>query len=357
MTARTPRGSPGEGTAVAATDLRRGNAAGGRHDRRVAGRVAVWLVLGVALAAALVVPWGLSGYWLRILTSTFMFAALAQSLNLIAGFGGRADFGNVLYFGLGAYTTGFAMQHGVPLPLAVVAGAAVAAAVAATVGVPILRLKGHYFAIATIGLMEGTRELVTNVAALGGGAGMNIPLVRIDPRVFSLVMYFVMFGLMLAYTGVAALVARGSLGYGLRALKADEEAAAAMGVNTMLYKVLAWALSAACTALVGGVYAVWQSFIEPRIVFDVVMGTEYFMMMLLGGPGTVAGPLVGAFALHILSVLVWSRFLHGHLAVFGVAMVLIVLFLPGGVVPTLRGLRWGRAPAWTVARGAEGGGG
>jgi branched-chain amino acid transport system permease protein len=314
----------------------------------------VGLGLGVAVVAALAVPWGLSGYWLRILTSTFMFAALAQSLNLIAGFAGRADFGNVLYFGLGAYATGFALQHGVPLPVAVLAGAAVAAAVAATVGLPILRLKGHYFAIATIGLMEGTRELVTNVAALGGGAGMNIPLVRIDPRVFSLVMYFVMFGLMVAYTGVAALVARGSLGYGLRALKADEEAAAAMGVNTMLAKVLAWTLSAACTAVVGGVYAVWQSFIEPRIVFDVVMGTEYFMMMLLGGPGTVAGPLVGAFALHILSVLVWSRFLHGHLAVFGVAMVLIVLFLPGGVVPTLRGLRW-RAPAWAVARSAEGG--
>jgi branched-chain amino acid transport system permease protein len=331
-----------------------GRTGAGWDGRGTAGRAAVGLGLGVAVVAALAVPWGLSGYWLRILTSTFMFAALAQSLNLIAGFAGRADFGNVLYFGLGAYATGFALQHGVPLPVAVLAGAAVAAAVAATVGLPILRLKGHYFAIATIGLMEGTRELVTNVAALGGGAGMNIPLVRIDPRVFSLVMYFVMFGLMVAYTGVAALVARGSLGYGLRALKADEEAAAAMGVNTMLAKVLAWTLSAACTAVVGGVYAVWQSFIEPRIVFDVVMGTEYFMMMLLGGPGTVAGPLVGAFALHILSVLVWSRFLHGHLAVFGVAMVLIVLFLPGGVVPTLRGLRW-RAPAWAVARSAEGG--
>lgn len=305
------------------------------------------VVLGLVVLLGLVLlamPWILSAYWIRVFTIVFMFAALAQSLNIIAGFTGYADFGNGVYFGIGAYATGFLMQRDLPPPLAVLTGALVAVLVAALLGLPILRLRGHYFAIATIGVMEGVRELVTNMGFLGGGQGLNVPIVRMSPAQFTILMYFLMMALMVAYTALVWAISRSSLGYGLRAIKGDEQAAAVMGIDTTRYKIAAWCLSAACTATVGGVYAILNGFIEPSVAFDVVRGTEYFMMMLLGGAGTVFGPLLGAFILQLIGNVVWSQFLHGHLAILGIVIVLITLFLPGGLVNALRdGFTW-RAP-------------
>ena len=308
----------------------------------------VWaggLVLFVALLAAL--PFLVSGFWVRVFTSVFMMAALAQSLNFMAGYAGYADFGNVVYFGIGAYAAGFLMTKDLPLPLAALGGVLLSAALASGLGLPILRLRGHYFAIATIGVMEGTRELVVNMGFLGGGSGLNVPLIRLPPSQFSLLIYFSMFGLMLAYTGIAFSLSRSSLGYGLRAIKADEQAAAVMGINTTRFKVLAWVMSACCSSLVGSVYAIWNGFLEPPVAFDIVRSTEYFIMMLLGGPGTVLGPVVGSFILELLRVLVWERLLWGHQAVVGVVIVLVVLFLPEGLMRTLRG--WARRRAERAA--------
>src|SRR5919197_371224 len=117
------------------------------------------LGLFVVLLAAL--PFLTSGFWVRVFTSVFMMAALAESLNFMAGFAGYADFGNVVYFGIGAYAAGFLMTKDLPFPLAALGGVLLSAALASGLGLPILRLRGHYFAIATIGVMEGTRELVT----------------------------------------------------------------------------------------------------------------------------------------------------------------------------------------------------
>ncbi|MDO8562934.1 MAG: branched-chain amino acid ABC transporter permease [Candidatus Limnocylindria bacterium] len=297
--------------------------------------VALALLAAVA-AAALVAPWVASGYWLRVFTTIFMLAALAQSVNFIAGLAGYADFGNILYFGLGAYVTGFAMQHGVPAPLAIAAGALCGATIALTIGRPILRLRGHYFAIATLGMLEGTRELVTNLEFLGGGSGMNLPIISLPPREFSALMYYLMLGAAAAISLLAYLVRRSSLGLGLRAIKGDEQAAAVMGIDATRYKTIAWVLAAGCSAVVGGLYGLWRGFIEPGVAFDVVTGTQYFMMMLLGGPGTIAGPILGAFGLGLLDVLIWGQWQHGHLAILGVVIMATVLFLPGGFVNSLR---------------------
>jgi branched-chain amino acid transport system permease protein len=275
-----------------------------------------------------------------------MLAALAQSLNFMAGFAGYADFGNVLYFGIGAYTTAFLMTKDVPFPLAALAGVALAGLIAGGLGLPILRLRGHYFAIATIGLLEGIRELVTNLGFLGGGSGLNVPIIRMPPDDFTRLVYYAMFGLMLAYTGIAFTLSRASLGYGLRAIKADEQAAAVMGINTTLFKVVAWVLSACCSSLVGAVYAIWTGFLEPGTAFDVLRSTEYFIIMLLGGAGTVLGPIVGAFVLELLQVVVWGQLLRGHAAVFGLVIILVVLFLPNGLMHAFQGRRLRRpAPA------------
>lgn len=298
------------------------------------------LVLGVVILVALVLftalPFVASGFWVRVFTSVFMMAALAQSLNLMAGFAGYADFGNVLYFGIGAYATAFLMTKDLPVPVAALGGVAISAAIAAGLGLPILRLRGHYFAIATIGIMEGARELVVNMGFLGGGAGLNVPIIRLPPQQFSLLIYFLMFGLMVGYTLIVFGLSRSSLGYGLRAIKADEQAAAVMGINTTRFKVTAWMLSAACSSLVGSVYAIWNGFLEPGVAFDIVRSTEYFIMMLLGGAGTVFGPVIGSFVLQLMQVLVWERLLRGHAAVVGVVIVLVVLFLPDGLMSRLR---------------------
>ncbi len=300
------------------------------------------LGLALLLAVFALLPFALTGYWVRVLTTVFMFAAMAQSLNIIAGFAGYADFGNIVYFGIGAYSSAFLMKHGAPFPAAILGGALVSAAIAALIGLPILRLRGHYFAIATIGVMEGTRELVVNMDFVGGGSGINVPLLRMPPQQFSTLIYFIMLGLMLGYTMLAFLLSRSSLGYSLRAIKADEQAAAVMGINTTVAKTTAWAMSAACTALAGGVYALWVGFIEPGVVFNIVTGTEYFMMMLLGGAGTVLGPILGSFILEMLSVTIWSQFLRGHMAILGVVIVLVVIFLPKGLVHELRARGLGR---------------
>lgn len=335
----TTRAAPGEGTSAAgqarATAWWRPEAGWLSHPV-----VLVGLVLLLAVLAAL--PFTLSGFWVRVLTNVFMFAALAQSLNIIAGFTGYADFGNVVYFGVGAYAATFLMTRGLPFLVAAAFGALLCAAMAAIIGLPILRLKGHYFAIATIGVMEGTRELVVNMGFVGGGSGLNVPIIRMPPQQFSALIYFAMLGLMVGYTLLVYVLSRSSLGYSLRAIKADEQAAAVMGIDTTRAKATAWATSAACTGVVGGVYALWVGFIEPAVVFNVVTGTEYFMMMLLGGPGTVLGPVLGGFILQFLSVTVWSQFLRGHMAILGIVIVLIVLFLPNGLMYALRTRRWPR---------------
>lgn len=305
--------------------------------------------LVVLLTVFLALPFVLSGFWVRVFTSVFMMAALAQSLNYMAGFAGYADFGNVLYFGIGAYTTAFLMTKDLPPPAAALVGMLLAAALAASLGLPILRLRGHYFAIATIGLMEGVRELVVNMGFLGGGSGLNVPIIRLPPQQFSLLIYFLMLALMLAYTGLAYTLSRSSLGYGLRAIKADEQAAAVMGINTTRFKVVAWSLSAACSSLVGSVYAIWQGFLEPAVAFDILRSTEYFIMMLLGGAGTVLGPVIGSFILQLMQVLVWERLLRGHAAVVGVVIILVVLFLPNGLMAKLRE-RSRRRPATDMAK-------
>ena len=311
--------------------------------------IAVLLVALVVLAA---LPFAASGFWIRVFTSVFMMAALAQSLNFMAGFTGYADFGNVLYFGVGAYTTAFLMTKDLPFPLAALAGMLLSATIAASLGLPILRLRGHYFAIATIGVMEGARELVVNMGFLGGGAGLNVPIIRMRPDEFARLIYFSMLGLMVAYTGIAFVLSRSSLGSGLRAIKADEQAAAVMGINTTLFKVVAWAMSASCSSLVGSLYAIWQGFLEPPVAFDIVRATEYFIMMLLGGAGTVLGPVIGAFVLELMRVLVWERLLIGHQAVVGIVVVLVVLFLPNGLMSKVR--EWsGRQPERPLAAAQE----
>ena len=296
-----------------------------------------FLIAALALAIFLVLPWGVSGYWVRVLTSILMYAALAQSINFMAGFTGYADFGNVVFFGIGAYTTTLLMTRaGVPFVPAFLAGGCVAALAASVVGVPLLRLRGHYFAIASLGVLEAVREITTNVAFFGGGMGITLPVVAEAPEPFFRLIYYAMLAAVCAYTAFAWWLTRSRFGYALRTIKSDEEAAGVIGIAATRYKVAVWAVSAGCTGLVGGLYAYWLKYIEPPFVFDIMISVKAWIMMLLGGAGTLLGPIAGAFILELLSVFIWGQFLRGHMLILGAVIMLTVLFMPAGFMDLAR---------------------
>jgi branched-chain amino acid transport system permease protein len=180
------------------------------------------------------------------------------------------------------------------------------------------------------------RELVRNIGITGGGVGYSVPMLRVGPAVFNQLIYFLMFGLMALSVAVSYLVLHSKFGHGLRAIRADEEGAAVMGIDTTKHKTMAWALSAFLTGLVGGAYGLWFVYITPVDVFNILVSVKYLVMTYLGGIGTVAGPVIGAFLLEYVSDFIWSRFLGIHLGVLGLAIILIVLFMPRGFMHMVR---------------------
>lgn len=294
-----------------------------------------WIRLLLGLAGLLVVataPGIVSPFILQFLINLFMLAILAESWNIIGGFTGYASFGNVAFFGIGAYATGVLMTRaGFPFALALPAGGLVAMLFAALVGMPILRLKGHYFAIATLGVAETMREVVYNLEITGAGTGLVMPILR-SPLVF----FYSMLGILAAVTLVNWWLSASRFGYGLVAIREDEDAAAVMGINTPLYKTIAFALSGAFTGLAGGVYAYWITFIDPDAVFKVIITVQLIIMAVFGGTGTVLGPLLGALVLASL-----AEWLSTHLVTLaelfnGVIIILVVLFMPKGLSDLIR---------------------
>lgn len=290
-----------------------------------------------------VFPFLASGFWIRLFTSIFLFAIMAQGLNVIAGFTGYPAFGNMLFFGLGAYTTGVLMSKlGFPFFLAFLGAGAVGILAAIVVGYPLLRLKGHYFALASLGAAETTRHILDNLTNLAGGAaGLSLPQMAGKPEQVNANFYYIVFILLIASFLFTYSLSRGRAGYACKAIKANEEAADVTGINTTLYKIVAWSVSGLMTAAAGGIYAYWFTFIEPAVVFDVVIIVKLFVIMLLGGAGSVMGPLYGAFILEGISEIIWSKFLNLHLGILGALIIFIVIFLPNGLVGMARqGFRW-----------------
>lgn len=308
-----------------------------------------WVLAAGAVALLLTVPLWASGYQVKFLTELYMLITMATAWNLIGGLAGYASFGHVAFFGLGAYASALTIVRlGWPFPLSLLAGALVALGFALLVGWPILRLRGHYFAIATFGLAEALRQVAMAASAITeGGKGVNVPAVP-PPAILRellgssvaanrLLFYALMLGLLVATLFVWWWVSRGRLGYGLRAIRADEDAAATLGVDCTRYKLAAFALSAVPPALAGGLYASWINYIDPVTVFNVDYSVSMVIMTLLGGAGLLWGPVVGGVLLQVISETLWGQFLELHTAFLGTVLVLTVLFLPRGVLALVRG--------------------
>ena len=278
-------------------------------------------------------PYFANQYWIRIVTVILMYAALAQATNIIMGFCGLVPFGNVAFFGIGAYITGMTMNYwGLPFFMAVILGSVACAVFTLIVGSPILKLKGHYFAIATFGMSEAVHQIVANIEATGGGMGLNLPLLKISAVQGNQLFYFLMLFMALFSTGVAIYVLRSRTGFALRAIMANEEGGKSLGINTAYYKVLAWAISAFLTGMVGGIYAYWYAYIDPPSVFDLNISVRFIIMTLIGGAGTIIGPILGAAFIELLTETIWSKFLSFHLGVLGSIIVLVVIFMPKGLM-------------------------
>jgi branched-chain amino acid transport system permease protein len=307
-----------------------------------------WWALGVLVGLGFVVlPLFIEGYWIRVLTSIFMYAIITAALNIIAGYAGYAAFGNIVFFGIGAYTTAMLMLRlGFYWWTGAIIGGLLAAIYAILLGIPILRLRGHYFAIATLGINRATEQIALDWGSFtGGGKGITLPLPKMEIQNFYAMIYFIMLGLLLVTILVNYIISRSRLGYALRAIRDNEDAAEASGIFAPRCKIAAWAISAFITGVTGGVFAYWFSFIEPATVFDIMIAVKAFVMMMLGGAGTVLGPVIGAFLIEVISETVWGQFLTLHMLILGIIMVGVVILIPRGML-SLFGRKFSLAALW-----------
>ena len=308
---------------------------------------AVRIVLYAAvLAGLLLLPRLISSYKLLTYTTVLTLTLMAQGWNFIGGYTGYAAFGNVAFFGIGAYTTGLLMiKENVPFFPAMFAGALLSALVATLVGIPVLRLKGHYFAIATLGVAEALREIASGWDSVTEGAtGIDLP-VRSDSSFF----YYTALGLVVFGLVVTWFLEKSKLGYGWVAIREDQDAARMLGINTTLFKVIAYALSAVFAAFAGAIVAYQNIHVAPNDFFKIEYTLQMIIACVIGGVGSVWGPLLGAAVYQLLSTYVWAHFLELHPTVLGAIIIFFVVFLPRGLMNLFRRLRGPKIIATTGA--------
>jgi branched-chain amino acid transport system permease protein len=287
--------------------------------------LAVLAAIVVGLLAAL--PATRNPVLVQFGVSVLLLATLAQGWNIIGGFTGYPSFGNSVFYGLGAYGVAVAMvRFGLPFWMGMVLGALLATAFAALIGIVVLRLKGHYFAICTLALAFVMTAIVSNLDIAGSNIGLVLPLSRSEYLFYELAL-----GLLVVATLTVGWLSRSRFGLGLIAIRENEEGAAVMGVDTTLYKVVAFVLSALFTALAGGIYAYYITFIDPAGVFDISLNVKMIIMAVFGGPGSVLGPVVGALVLSTISEVLATKVTSVAAMFFGVVIVAAVVFMPRGI--------------------------
>ena len=295
----------------------------------------------------LLLPAAAGAYTLRLATTIFMWAALAGSWNLLAGYAGAVDLGPVVYYGIGAFATAILMiKAHLPFLASLALAGAIAVLVAFFVGTPTLKLRGAYFAIGTLALAESAKQLglawdrLTGISLTGGSAGLSLPL-----SAGYLLFYYVMLGVMALVTAVALWLGRSKFGYGLRAIRENDRLAEASRVDLLALKRQVYLLSAAFIAWTGGTAGYWLSYINANEAFNASVTFQMVVMALLGGLGTPLGPLLGAAFLTLVSEVLGTRFLYHYLISIGAIVVAISLFLPSGLAGIVRQVRGKRLEA------------
>jgi branched-chain amino acid transport system permease protein len=291
-----------------------------------------WIAGLVLLAAAATVPFWASPVLIQFGTNMLILATLAQGWNIIGGYTGYSSFGNSVFYGLGGYGTAIAMaQFHLPFAVGLALGVVLAVIFAVLIGLPVLRLRGHYFAIATLALAEVMTAIVSNLEIAGSNVGLILPLLRGDVLFFELAL-----ALLALATLTIAWIARSRFGFGLIAIRENEEAAAVMGVDTTLYKVTAFALCGIFSAIAGGIHAYWITYLDPASAFDITLNVRMIIMAVFGGAGTVFGPVVGALVLSAVSEVLAAKITNLAAVFFGAVIVVAVVFMPRGLADFVR---------------------
>ena len=298
-------------------------------ERHLTGIIFVVLLIG----AATVAPLFTNDYLISFGLQLFMMLALAQAWNLISGMTGYLSFGHAAFFGVGTYTAALLLPFGLPWWLLLLLGGGLALLLAVPIGLLTLRLRGPYFAIAMLGLNEVARIIATLwVDLTRGGSGITLAP-SLLPSLHT--NYYSMLLLAVAATGMVAAVYHSRFGLELRAIREDEGAAEMVGVDTTRDKLAAFVASAAIPGAVGAVFALYTSYINPESSFAAALNIQMIVMVMLGGSGTVWGPAIGASLVMGLREVLWANFPALHLAALGLVLLLVVLFLPGGLLSLL----------------------
>jgi branched-chain amino acid transport system permease protein len=299
-----------------------------------------WAIAAVVLA--LVPIWVQSPYALHIFILLFIAIALGESWNVIGGFAGQYSVGHAAWYGLGAYGAFILLQRKAIAPwFGVWVAVAAAVIIAVVVGWITFRLRGPYFVLASIAVAEIIRLAALNWKELTNGAegilAADAPPLRLGGTVItdwnSKTPFFYM-GLAMALFCIAVnfLVKRSKLGYYLQAIREDQDAAHSLGIPLTLSKNTALAISAACTALAGSFAAFYVGFIEPQGVFGIEVSIQMVLTCIIGGIGTVAGPVIGAVVVVLLSEALRASLSSAHLLVYGVLVIIVILTMPDGFV-------------------------
>jgi branched-chain amino acid transport system permease protein len=303
----------------------------------------LWLLLGVALLAAgpLLVP----PFYVRVGQLMLYSAGLALAWNILGGFAGYRSFGHTAFIGVGAFAAGLFETQFASMPmlprvvLAAAVGAIACAVVAAVLAVPILRLRGTFFAIAMLGVAHMLGELNNNVDIFQGSIGVTLANVVPDDWEPQDVFYETLLFGGLAILLLAWWIKRSRFGYGLLSIREDEDTARMLGVPTERYKRIAFILSAVLTGLLGIIYAHSLGYITTASVYRDDTSLDLIVFCLLGGIGTLAGPVIGAFLLVFLTQVVLGDLLDFHLFVTGLLLVVLILAAPDGLLGLARRLR------------------
>src|SRR5262245_15640011 len=286
---------------------------------------------------------------------TLIFVGGVVAWNIFSGYSGYISLGHAVFFGSGAYTVGLVALHqklmgGVTFALLPLGGL-VAAAIAVPFGLIALRVRRHTFIVITIAVFFIFQLMAYNFSFTGGSVGVSAPFLPWSPTTFNDRFYYITLGCTVVAVVVAVLVKRFRFGLQLRAIRDDEDRARGLGVPTMRVKLAAFVLSAAITGLVGGVWFLYLTQVQPPSGFDPLFDLSLVLMAFLGGLGTISGPIIGALIIEPGQLYLTIRYTNGYLSeiLLGALFLAIVIFVPRGIVPTagewLRRLRTRGRPA------------
>jgi branched-chain amino acid transport system permease protein len=286
------------------------------------------VILGLVLLLLLIFPAFNMPYLNTFLIILFLYVLLAQSYDLLGGYTGYINMGHICFFGVGAYTFGILWNKGLPLYLSFVAGGVAAVLFALIISFPFFRLRGAYFSLAAFALVKLMEHLTLNLPSLTQGSDglMVLQGNRMIP------MYYLSLFLVVAVIGVTYFITRSRLGLAMASVREQEEIASDFGVPVQRVKAVAMVIAASFAGVMGAFYTWYTIFINPEMVFGTEIALMPLAMAMLGGSGVIIGPVIGAIFLFIVEETLWTRMAYLHFAAYGLVILFVGLFMPGGLV-------------------------